>query len=197
MAFPKANTVPIPELIRRGYDRAKGLGHEGMAKVRLDHQRFLAERLNLREPKTLPPPAPLDTPLVIISPEIMASLYAPEGPQQARAALMTALDGQARLVATHPWLMRSLASFQALDFDVRTVTLWTATMTVLPQWVAPGSWPDDLSPLTPVDSLTPASAATLAAALGAANEGAVTLVTDSSPLASLASQHPSLRALTV
>jgi len=134
MSDPSSATVPVPELIRRGYDRAKGLGHEGLGAVREELLAQLGELLGSGEL-----PEPLDLPegaRLIVAPELLAAAYRPDGDPGGRRALVTALRS-GNLVLTHPLLKRTIEAFQALDLEVRTVTLWIAAMTVLPEWTVP------------------------------------------------------------
>ncbi len=141
MAIASASTVPVPELIRRGYDRAKGLGHDGMPALKAEHRQFLAGLLG-QEVKALP--APMDMaacPWVVFEPELFVQAYVPGANLRAQAALLGLLqqEGPQQLVVSHPWLMRAVEAIQRAGFDVRQAALWVATMTVLPRWEAPGA----------------------------------------------------------
>lgn len=165
MSDPSSATVPVPELIRRCYDRAKGLGHEGLGAVREELLRQLDELLGRAGL-----PAPLDLPegaRLVLAPELLAAAYRPDGDPSGRRALVTALRS-GNLVLTHPLLKRTIEAFQALDLEVRTVTLWIAAMTVLPEWTVPAEeLPEVLAALEGGER-------DLAAALvGAASVGAV------------------------
>ncbi len=170
MVYPPASEVPVAALIRRGYDRAKGLGHGGLDGVRGDHRAFLAGQLGV-EVEALPEPAPLvGRPMLVIHPEVIAGLYAPQGSGVARAHLMAALDDRAQLCVNHPWLVCAVEAFQRGGADARAVALWIAAMVVLPRWGAPSSADPEIAAMPAGDR------AALTAALDAMGEGAVLLV---------------------
>jgi hypothetical protein len=153
-----ASDVPVPELIRRGYDRAKGLGHDGIDGV-LDALRELA-----REMSGAPLPPANAGERVVLHPAVVAAAWSDRAADGARQAVSDALDGPGRLGVTHPLLMRQVAALQAAGCQVRPVVLWIAAMTVVPAWGAPGAAPqsDDAD-----------TTATVAAAVGL---GAVAVV---------------------
>ena len=161
MAFAPASTVPVPELIRRGYDRAKGLGHDGLDTVRAEHRALLA-RLRQTPEDALPEPAVLEgQPSLVFEPDALVGLYQPGAGSPALGALMAVLSGAATLCVDHPWLQRAVEALQSDGHDVRTAALWIATMTVMPKWGAPAAAPAE------ADALTPHQAAALRTALGA------------------------------
>lgn len=168
MGFPAASEVAVSELIRRGYDRAKGLGHDGPEAVLADHRALLLE-MSGAAPDTLPEPLE-GCRCLILDPEVMALAYAEPAPDLARRALVTVLEGRAVLLASHPWLMRAVEAFQAQGRDVRVVTRWIASMTVMPRWIAPGPLPEGAS------ALAPSWSASLSLATSAVAEGPVTLI---------------------
>lgn len=180
MAYPPASDVPIPELIRRGYDRAKGLGHGGLDDVRRAHRGFLASLRGVA-PEALPSPAALrGQPQLVFHPSVLVGLYAPGEQSEALSILMAALAGTGQVCATHPWLKEAVAAFQSAGHNVRTVALWIAAMTVLPRWGAPGAdLPEGASGLLRADR------ATLVAAADALDHGPTLLMVPEGPLAQL------------
>ncbi len=181
MAYPPAKTVPPPELIRRGYDRAKGLGHDPVT-LRDEHRAFVSKVAGRSEEEL---PAPLSLPegaVLVFHPQSMCRAYQPDE-NKAQRALLRVLQGSAQLFVTHPLLLQTVKAFQEAEYDVRTVTLWIATMTVLPTWSAPGS----ASPGEEV--LSPAEAATLFAARNAGDPAMVYVVAPEGPLHAACTAH--------
>ena len=134
MANRPAIDVPVAELIRRGYDRAKGLGHDGLDEVRNAHRELLA-RLRGEALGQLPLPTTFDgRPRVVFHPNSMADLYSPGGGGAGLGVLMAVLADHCDLCVTHGWLKETVVAFQGNGHDVRTVPLWIASMTVLPRW---------------------------------------------------------------
>lgn len=150
MAPRRASDVPVPELIRRGYDRAKGLGHDGIDGV-LEVLRALAEPAL--------PQATQGPEMAVLHPAVVAAAWA-GGDREARAMVAWLLAAPDRLGVTHPLLMRQVAALQRAGLEIRPVVLWIAAMTVVPTWGAPGSAP-------PSDDADTTATVAAAAGLGA------------------------------
>lgn len=133
-----SRALPIPELIRRGYDRAKGLGHDGPEALREAYKGILKKDMG-----ELPVMEALEATHVVMDPGAMVAMHK-EGSRDALRAWMAVLDGRAEAVISHPLLMDMVRAWQGVDASAREVALWVAVMTALPTWVPPGRFPGEL-----------------------------------------------------
>jgi len=181
MARRAAIEVPVPELIRRGYDRAKGLGHDGPEKVRLSHRDFLAD-LRSVAPGELPAPADLNGAAhLVFDPDLFVGIYRPAPSPRLLPLLMSVLEGESELWISHGWLKHAVAAFQRQGADVRAVPVWIASMTVMPRWAGPAAQLPEAAA-----GLSEQARVTLAAAISAQRAGPTLLVAPDGPLAQVA-----------